>query len=519
MTATTSTSAHAIETQQPIRTVALVSLGCPKNLVDSEKMLGLLAEGGLIPVGSDQDADALVINTCGFLEASKTESIEQLQRAAKLKQLGRIKRLVVTGCLVQRHRAKLLQWCPQIDALLGVFDRDHIVHAVQGSARRVPDELAIEQPVYSSIAATAEIAKKRRGVGSKGYFESDQTRLRLTPRHYAYLRLSEGCNQNCAFCTIPSIRGKMRSKSLGRVLAEGRELLLDGAFELNLIGQDTTSYGDDLDGVDLPMLLQSLHEMVVQVAGSAWLRLMYAYPSRLDTAMIDAVAQLDSVVKYIDMPIQHIADPVLDRMRRHTSRMQIETLLEELRTRIPGVAIRTTLISGFPGETEVQHRQLVDFVRDFGFDALGVFTYSPEPGTVAGRLHAQGAGVPVEVAAQRQDELMLAQQEVAFAHNSAMAAKEQRVEVLVDGPAASKKVSGEFVEGVGPGAIYEGRIPSQAPQIDGVTYVRSNESLVPGQLVSCRVTGWDQYDLVAEPVQSSLQPMSQSIRLIQPRVV
>jgi len=418
---------HMAKADKPISTVAFVSLGCPKNLVDSEKMLGLLAQDGLVPVSDESQADAIVVNTCGFLEASKDESIDVINEAAQRKRDGTLKRLVVAGCLVQRHRAKMLDWCPDIDALVGVFDRDRITEAVQGPgnanggvARSVAAEAA---PVYSSIAASAAMRKQRDHIDGAGYFESDAARLRLTPRHYAYLRMSEGCNQNCAFCTIPSIRGKMRSKPLEALLAEARELVTDGAFELNLIGQDTTSYGRDIDYA--PGLAGMLAELDAEVSsasgGPAWLRLMYAYPSCFTDAMIDTIAALPNVVKYIDMPLQHINDTVLDRMRRNTSRALIEQLLRKLRERIPGMTIRTTFISGFPGETDEQHAELVDFVRDFGFDAMGVFPYSPEPDTPAGTMHAKGQAIDEDVIEARIDELMLTQQDVAFARNKAMA--------------------------------------------------------------------------------------------------
>lgn len=500
---------------KPVRTVAFVSLGCPKNLVDSEKMLGLLAEDGLIPAANENDADAVVINTCGFLEASKIESIGEIERAAKLKRAGKVRRIVVAGCLVQRHRAKMLEWCPEIDAMIGVFDRDRIVEAVTGSRPRQKD-LTVELPIYSSIAANATVAGRERGIEAGGYFESDASRLRLTPRHYAYLRISEGCNQNCAFCTIPSIRGKMRSKPVTAICAEARELLADGAFELNLIGQDTTSFGEDIGyAPGLVGMLEALDKTVAQhgagggvgTSGGAgtsgggtsggWIRLMYAYPSCFTDAMIDAMAALPHVVKYIDMPLQHINDRVLDSMRRRTSRRLIETLLGKLRDRIPGMAIRTTFISGFPGETEAEHQELVRFVRDFGFEAMGVFPYSPEPGTPAGTLHASGGAVPAEVVEARVEELMLAQQEVAFARNQRLAREGAKFDVLIDGPARAK---GRATAGVGAGGhLYVGRTSQQAPQIDGLTYVQSREPLHAGELVPCVLVEAAGYDLIARP--------------------
>ena len=441
-----------------IRRVAMVSLGCPKNLVDSEKMLGLLAEDGVLPVPADAmeagEADAAIVNTCGFLEASKTESLEEINKAAQLKRDGRLKRIVVAGCLVQRHRAKIFEWCPDVDAIIGVFDRDRIVRAVRGDTedrQQKRDEKVGKThplPVYSSIAANAGFARTDRGLdaaAAPGYFEDDAARLRLTPRHYAYLRVSEGCNQNCAFCTIPSIRGKMRSKPIDRLAAEARELIEDGAVELSLIGQDTTSYGEDIGyGAGLAGMLRELDAVAAASGGGTWLRLMYAYPSCFTDEMIDAIAALPNVLEYIDMPLQHINDTVLDRMRRKTSRRLIETLLHKLRDRIPGMTIRTTFITGYPGETEDQHRELVDFVESFGFDAMGVFAYSPEPGTPAGRLHREDA-VPDEVAQRRLDELMSAQQKVAFEKNRNLVEAAVEADVLIDSieaPPASRRDPG-----------------------------------------------------------------------------
>ncbi|MEQ9453030.1 MAG: 30S ribosomal protein S12 methylthiotransferase RimO [Phycisphaeraceae bacterium] len=487
-------------TSQDVRRVAMVSLGCPKNLVDSEKMLGLLAEDGISIVPEDDHPDAIIINTCGFLEASKTESVEEIQKAVERKNSGELKRVIVAGCLVQRHRAKILDWVPGVDALIGVFDRDRITPAVTGSMP-TGDDVLVELPVYSSIASNDVIARRRREIETAGYHESDNARVRLTPRHYAYLRISEGCNQNCAFCTIPSIRGKMRSKPLDRMLAEARELMSDGAFELNLIGQDTTSYGEDIGyPAGLAGMLREL-DKTTREFGGGWLRLMYAYPSCFTDEMIDTIGSLDSVLKYIDMPLQHINDQVLDSMRRKTSRKLIETLLEKLRDRIPGIAIRTTFISGFPGETCAQHDELVEFVRSFGFDAMGVFPYSPEPGTPAGTLHEEGGAVPEAEIQRRIDELMLAQQEVAFEGNEEMAEDGVELPVLVDevmdGPP-------EGLEAEEPGLTWHvGRGPHQAPGIDGVTYLVAPERFSPGELIHAEVVGASDYDLVAEPATSA----------------
>ncbi|MFN0011564.1 MAG: 30S ribosomal protein S12 methylthiotransferase RimO [Phycisphaerales bacterium] len=533
----------------PTNTVAFVSLGCPKNLVDSEKMLGLLASDGLTPVDytaaeAGEHLDAIVINTCGFLEASKEESLGVIQEALKRKAAGQVGRVVVAGCLVQRHRAKMLEWAPGIDAMIGVFDRDHIVDAVRGTAlvgrtSRPPLESA-DQPKYW-IASNALVAAGERGLSTTGltvngkdgngigYFEDDRTRLRLTPRHYAYLRVSEGCNQNCAFCTIPSIRGKMRSKPLDAIMAEAKELIADGVFELHLIGQDTTSYGDDIGmGLKTPNMQPDrkgglggnqgeggLPAMLATVSRAfdesgvkdGWIRLMYAYPSNFSRACIDAIRSTPRVLPYIDIPLQHASDRMLTAMRRNITHDTTRRLMDDLRTRVPGITIRTTFISGFPGETEADHQQLLDFVREQKFEAVGVFEYSHEPGTVAGTMEDDPMlAVPAKVKARRRGEIMALQQSIAFARNASLAAEfdeknptrtGRRVDVLID---SSLKSRGRATSGVGKGGgLYQGRTAAQAPQIDSTTFVQSAETLSPGECVACTIVGHDNYDLIARP--------------------
>jgi ribosomal protein S12 methylthiotransferase len=516
-----------------VRSVSLVSLGCPKNLVDSEKMLGLLAESGLTPVSHDPeatgfgDADAVVVNTCGFLEASKDESLSVIKEAIAAKERGELKRVVVAGCLVQRHRAKMLEWAPGIDAMVGVFDRDKIVEAVTGvTPARQTLEQASDNPAYW-ISGNALLAAKARGVSvagltvngkdgkGVGYFEDDSARLRLTPRHFAYLRISEGCNQNCAFCTIPSIRGKMRSKPIERIVAEARELLNDGAFELLLIGQDTTSYGDDIgcglkDGAGLPALLRALSKTIDETTNAGWIRLMYAYPSNFSAPIVDAFAELTEkgrLLKYLDIPLQHASNNVLKLMRRHVTREQQETLIETLRERVPGMAVRTTFISGFPGETEADHQELMEFVERMQFEALGVFEYSHEEGTVAGTMEGDAKlAVSPEDKKRRRDEVMALQQRLAFEQAAYLAEqfdeknpKESgvRFDVVIDEP---MQTSGRKTTGVGDGGrLYKGRAYFQAPQIDSVTYVQSRDRLSPGELVRCTIVGSDGYDLIARP--------------------
>ncbi len=499
---------------QSIRSVAFVSLGCPKNLVDSERMLGLLAEDGLIVTPDAQAADAIVINTCGFLEASKTESLAEIRDAVQLKKTGRCKRVIVAGCLVQRHKTALLDEVPQIDRLVGVFDREHIVEAVRGkenprqehghylgkyhdlSERLIRDAGAggsgsevvgrrsqLKNPVSDGNSAfpthnpqpTTHTPLSRLPV-----FENDRGRLRLTPRHYAYLRMSEGCNQGCTFCTIPSIRGPMRSKPVEQIVAEARELAADGAVELNLIGQDTTSYGTDIDyAPGLSGLLRTLDKQMKDVR---WLRLMYAYPSCFTDEMIRTIGQCERVVKYIDMPLQHINDVMLTSMRRRVTRKEIETLLGKLRDWIPGISIRTTFIAGAPGETDSQHNELLQFVKDFGFDMMGVFPYSQERGTPMGRMPDQ---IPDQLKQERVEELMLAQQEIAFSRAKSMIGR--TIEILIDRPADVPLPAGTF----------SARCQSQAPDIDSVVQVQGPK-LHAGQFLNVKVTNSQGYDLLAK---------------------
>jgi len=451
--------------------VSFVSLGCPKNLVDSEKMLGLLADAGC-PIVAEASglAEVLVVNTCGFLAASRDEALETLRDAAEQKREGRIERLVVAGCLVQRDGQRLLEEVPEIDALVGVHNRGQIVRAVtadRGAGQGAKDSLLFLGEYHPQSWSGAN--------------KSDQTRLRLTPAHYAYLRISEGCDQKCTFCTIPSIRGPMHCKTPDEITAEARELIADGAREIMLIGQDTTSYGLDIGyGPGLAGLLRSLNTL----DGLHWLRLMYVYPSVLRDEMIDAVAECDRVVKYIDIPLQHVNDRVLKAMYRRVTRGETETLLRKLRDRIPGVAIRTTLIAGFPGETEAEFEEMLEFVREFEFDLLGVFPYSDEPGTPSHRIKGH---LPPKVIQERVEALMLAQQEVAFAKAASRVG--DTFEVMIDD--------------YGRGGVYPARHQGQAPQVDNLVYVEDGEQ-DPGDFVTVRCTASRGYDLIATPLTSSL---------------
>lgn len=459
---------------KPVR-VAFVALGCAKNLVDSEKMLGQLAEAGAVITADAQDADVIVVNTCGFLEASRTEAHEAICEAIDQKRTGRCRRVVVAGCLVQRDGEKLLEAVPGIDALVGVHERDSIVRASLGDAESTP-----RRPKSSRTRLPDLYLGEYHP-----YVALDVARLRLTPRHYAYLRISEGCNQRCTFCTIPAIRGPMHSKPLPMVLAEARELISDETLELNLIGQDTTSYGADIDFK--PGLAGLLREMD-RLDGVRWIRLLYVYPSVLTDEIIDAVADCERIVKYIDIPLQHINDRMLKAMHRRVTRAQTERLLEKLRRHIPGVAVRTTFISGFPGETEAEFQELLDFVRQAGFSAVGVFPYSLEPETPAGRMKGQ---LPTTEKQARANAIMEVQQETAFRQAQEQVGK--FFNVLID----SRVRAGQ----------YAGRHAGQAPEVDAVTYVLSRQ-VRPGQFVRTLCQAAQGYDLIARPTDAILPVLS-----------
>lgn len=434
--------------------IAVVSLGCPKNLVDSEKMLGLLAEAGCVVGAPMTDADVILINTCAFIAPAREESMKAIHQAVAAKKRKRrpVSRVVVAGCLPQKQAEELMKAEPGIDAIVGVFEREQIVSAVLGDVKK----------------KTVEIRR--------GFCEDDRGRLRLTPRHMAYLRLGEGCSSGCSYCTIPSIRGPLRSKSPDAIVEEARELVADGTLELNLIAQDTTAYGNDLaDGTDLAGLLRRLDG----VEGVRWIRLMYANPATMTPAAVEAMAQCEHVVKYVDLPLQHISSRVLERMNRRYDRLAVETLLDSLRRQMNGIAIRTTFITGFPGESNEDYHELLEFVQVQRFDALGAFPYYPEEGTPASRLPNQ---ILPKVRQRRRDKLMREQQKVAFERNESMVGRE--LDVLVDS-------TDDYGQGIG-------RHAGQAPEVDSVCFFR--QEIDPGQIVRARVVDFQNYDLVVQTV-------------------
>jgi ribosomal protein S12 methylthiotransferase len=447
----------------------LVSLGCPKNLVDSERMAGLLQLDGYEMVANADGADLVVVNTCGFIGDARRESYVMIEEMVRLKQQGRLQRIVVAGCLAERDKQQLWEKHPEIDQLIGVFARDEIARATARLDRGEDDQRALFRPAPSRPLP-------------------DRQRHRLTLGHLAYLKVSEGCNRLCSFCSIPRMRGPYASKPIEQVVEEAEELVADGVRELVLVAQDTTYYGVDTGGE--PRLAELLRRLE-NVDGLAWIRVMYLYPMHITDELIDVIATTSKVLPYLDIPLQHINDEVLARMRRRVNRQQTEDLLDRLRRRIDGLVLRTTLMTGFPGETEEQFEELLEFVRRRRFERLGVFAFCNEPGTAAEQLDKQLAD---EVRYTRRDRLMAAQQEIAFAWNAAQVGR--RLDVLIDGPVLPDG------NAVAPNNAYVGRSYADAPEVDGQVYVTGLE-LVPGQrlaagqLVPCEVVAARGYDLIA----------------------
>ncbi len=448
--------------------VGFVALGCPKNMVDSEKMLAHLAEAGFLIAAEPEQADVVVINTCGFIEPATLESLEAVEQAIANKKMGNVKKVIVAGCLAQRLGTQLLDRVPGVDAVVGLEQRDAI-------ARIIRDTLASDESrVYLGPTPCATV--------------DDRVRLRIGPAHSAYLRISEGCSHRCSFCTIPAIRGPYRSKPMSLVLEEARELVGSGAVELNLIGQDTTVYGRDLKLKDG---LAALLEEMEQIPGLAWIRLLYAYPTGITDRLIETIAQSDRTVHYLDLPIQHANDRILKAMRRPDTKEDLCRLIGRLRAAMPDIILRTTLIVGFPGETQGEFEELVEFVKWARFDALGAFTYFPEAGTPAAEFPDQ---VSPEIKQARLDALMLAQQEIAFARNKERIGS--RLTCLVE-------EGGRRTEGGRrhrrQSAIGRGRFYGQAPDIDSVCLIEDCTA-APGRFIETKVVDTRDYDLVVEQI-------------------
>lgn len=446
-------------------TVGFVALGCPKNMVDSERMLAEIVQAGFLLAAEPERADVVVVNTCGFIEPAKLESLEAVEAAIENKKRGNIKKVIVAGCLSQRLGEPLLDEANGVDAVVGLEHRDSIVRVIR-------DTLASDEPLIFHSPSSAAIA-------------DDRVRLRIGPVHSAYLRISEGCSHRCSFCTIPAIRGPFRSKPPEKVLDEARELAGSGAVELSVIGQDTTMYGRDLNR---PGALASLLRQMEEIPGLAWIRLLYAYPTGIDDGLIQTLATSSKIVRYLDVPIQHASDRVLKAMRRPDSKDDLRKLIESLRAAMSDIVLRTTVIVGFPGETQADFDELLEFVRWARFDALGAFTYFPEAGTPAAEMPDQ---VPDEVKQARFDRLMLAQQEIAFARNQDRIGS--TMACLIDSRDPDPARGGKRrTRPTGRGRFY-----GQAPDIDSACIIRGCTA-EPGQFVNVRVVGAQDYDLLVE---------------------
>ncbi|HEY6010745.1 MAG TPA: 30S ribosomal protein S12 methylthiotransferase RimO [Nitrospirota bacterium] len=429
------------------RKIGMVSLGCPKNQVDAEQMLGVLSGSGFEITSDQQDADVIVVNTCGFIESAKQESIEAILDAARMKKEGRCKKIIVAGCLAQRYRGELLSELPEADAVIGTGEIGRIGEICGAALSDNERVLRVSAPalVYGL------------------------PRVSTTPRHYRYLKIAEGCSNRCSYCAIPIIRGNFTSRPYDSILDEARSLADERARELVILAQDSTAY--HAGEADLPMLLRAL----TRIKRIEWVRLMYAYPGRISAGLMSVMAGEDKICKYLDIPVQHIDDAVLKAMNRRGTAGDIRRTIEQLRKRVPGIALHTSLIVGFPGETEAAFKRLLSFVKETEFEHLGVFAYSPEEGTPAADLKRR---VPSDIAEDRLNRIMKAQATISRRKNRGLIGSQQRV--LIDGMEDLALI---------------GRLQTQAPEIDGVVYLSETEA-EPGEFVDVKITDATEYDLM-----------------------
>lgn len=436
--------------------ILFISLGCDKNLVDSEVMLSLLDAKGYQIVDDETQADIIVINTCCFVHDAKEESIQTILEMAEYKTEGRLKALIVTGCLAQRYRQEIIDEIPEVDAVLGTTAYDKIVETV---------EEALEGAGHVELENVNALPLV------------DTKRLVTTGGHYAYMKIAEGCDKHCTYCIIPKLRGNYRSVPMERLIQEAKDLAEQGVKELILVAQETTLYGKDIYGE------KSLHKLLrelCKVDGIRWIRILYCYPEEIDDNLIQVMKEEKKLCHYLDLPIQHANDKILKRMGRRTSKAQLEEIIGKLKREIPDITLRTTLITGFPGETEEQHEELKAFVDEMEFDRLGVFTYSPEEDTPAAEMPDQ---IPEEVKEDRQAEIMELQQEIAFAQAEDMIGEE--VLVMIEGKVADENA-------------YVGRTYKDAPGVDGLIFINTDEELMSGDFARVKVTGAVEYDLIGE---------------------
>ena len=436
--------------------ILFISLGCDKNLVDTEVMLGLLASRGYEMTDDENQADVIVINTCCFIHDAKEESIQNILEMAEYKKQGKIKALIVTGCLAQRYRKEIIDEIPEVDEVLGTTAYDKILDAVDAALK------GQHEVILSDLDALPL---------------PDTKRLVTTGGHFAYLKIAEGCDKHCTYCIIPKIRGNFRSVPMERLLKEAQELADQGVKELILVAQETTLYGKDLYGEkSLHVLLRNL----CKTPGIRWIRILYCYPEEITDELIQVMKEEPKICHYLDLPIQHANDTILGRMGRRTSKQELVDIIGKLRSEIPDICLRTTLITGFPGETKEQHEELMEFVDEMEFDRLGVFTYSPEEDTPAAEMPDQ---IDEEVKLDRQADLMELQQEIAFDNAQDMVGRE--VLVMIEGKVADENA-------------YVGRTYRDAPNVDGLIFINTDEELLSGDFARVKVTGAVDYDLIGE---------------------
>ena len=454
--------------------VGFVSLGCPKNLVDSEVMMGTLARAGYEITPRADEADVIVVNTCSFIAPAQQESVQSILEMAEYKKFGRAQKLIVAGCLVERYRSEIRAQIPEVDAVIGTGEIDKILEACEGEIR-------------AGTAARAE---------TPTYLYHDLTpRILATPRHTAYIKINEGCDHPCTFCVIPQLRGKFRSRRFESVVREATNLAASGVREINLIGQDTTYYGEDLGLRDgLPTLLARL----AQIEDLSWIRFLYCYPNRITPKLLDTIAEHPRLAKYLDVPLQHASRTVLARMKRGSNADAFLKMLETIRRTIPGVSIRTSFIVGFPGETEKEFRELCDFVRAAEFDWMGVFAYSDEDAAKSFSLEKK---VDAKTIARRKNALMSLQKSIS--RRQLRRRVGERVQVMLEGPSKDTDL------------IWEARLEDMAPEIDGKVYVTEFEGVTdaaqlpaPGTLATLEVTEAKDYDLIGRVVELSTPPVA-----------
>ncbi len=458
--------------------ILFVSLGCDKNLVDSEEMLGDLTLAGHRITDDEEEAEAAVVNTCCFINDAKKESIESILELAERRTSGQLRALIVTGCLAQRYSEDILREIPEVDAVIGTTAQETLVEALDSVLKQDKNKAS-----HSGASDAGEEDEDERETivrldDLKKMPRTNAKRILTTADGYGYLRIAEGCSKHCTYCVIPSIRGPYRSVPMEDILRTAGDLASRGVKELILVAQETTIYGTDLYGKK--MLPELLHQLA-QIEGIRWIRLLYCYPEEITPELVRTIRDEPKVLHYIDMPIQHASDAILKKMGRRTNRKELEEIIGMLREEVPDICIRTTLITGFPGETEKDHKTLMSFVRRMKFDRLGVFAYSREEGTPAARMTPQ---VPAPVKTKRRKELMLLQQEIAF--KKARKMKGKVVDAIVEG-----KIVGEDV--------YTSRTYMDAPGVDGTLFVETQRELMTGDFLRVKVTGSDQYDLIGIP--------------------